>query len=225
MRSYEELLRIADELEHIGLSGDKSRNEYLGLCTSLGISSLVRVYAQSWEFFSGCFMYPVPAPNHTDAESARRRYDERVDMYTGEYGESRKDLALHIANCIREDYDLDVPFTSSLLKAAAELDRLARGGPPKTLTHGLCVDYITGVVKQGQKFDMFNSWPEYSGVQPFPVPHPTSSALVAYSSYPLYEGAYGESRRRLAGHLSNCLRELYYAERLAKACGEHTAGS
>ena len=49
------------------------------------------------------------------------------------------------------------------------------------------------------------SWPEFSGDHDFPVPHPEVRPCVAYFTQPLYCGEYGETRKRYAQHILNCL--------------------
>ena len=49
------------------------------------------------------------------------------------------------------------------------------------------------------------SWPEFSGDHDFPVPHPEVRPYVAYFTQPLYMWEYGETRKRYAQHILNCL--------------------
>lgn len=54
------------------------------------------------------------------------------------------------------------------------------------------------------------TWPEYSGDQFYPVPHPNLLPEVAYTAkweVEKWSGGYGESRRRLCQHTADWIRE------------------
>ena len=53
------------------------------------------------------------------------------------------------------------------------------------------------------------SWEEFSGEFEFPVPHDELEADIAYSIESLWEGAYGDSRRRLCLHVAQWLEDHY----------------
>lgn len=53
------------------------------------------------------------------------------------------------------------------------------------------------------------SWEEFSGNFDFPVPHDELEADVAYDDGNLWEGAYGDSRRRLCLHVAQWLEDNY----------------
>ena len=53
------------------------------------------------------------------------------------------------------------------------------------------------------------SWEEFSGDFDFPVPHDELEADVAYDTESLWEGAYGDSRRRLCLHVAQWLEDNY----------------
>ena len=53
------------------------------------------------------------------------------------------------------------------------------------------------------------SWEEFSGDFAFPVPHDELEADVAYDTGNLWEGAYGDSRRRLCLHVAQWLEDNY----------------
>jgi len=51
------------------------------------------------------------------------------------------------------------------------------------------------------------SWEEFSGDFDFPVPHAELEAELAYTIKSLWEGAYGDSRRRLCLHVAQWLED------------------
>ena len=53
------------------------------------------------------------------------------------------------------------------------------------------------------------SWEEFSGDFEFPVPHDELEAELAYDTENLWEGAYGDSRRRLCLHVAQWLEDNY----------------
>jgi len=53
------------------------------------------------------------------------------------------------------------------------------------------------------------SWEEFSGDFEYPVPHDELEADVAYDTGNLWEGAYGDSRRRLCLHVAQWLEDNY----------------
>ena len=52
-------------------------------------------------------------------------------------------------------------------------------------------------------------WEEFSGDFDFPVPHDELEAELAYDIESLWEGAYGDSRRRLCLHVAQWLEDNY----------------
>ena len=53
------------------------------------------------------------------------------------------------------------------------------------------------------------SWEEFSGEFNFPVPHDELEADIAYFIENLWEGAYGDSRRRLCLHVAQWIEDNY----------------
>lgn len=57
-------------------------------------------YYSGWDKYSGDLYYPVPSTNElfSEEDMFHHTYDsEDCNMWTGEYGDLRKDLCLHIA--------------------------------------------------------------------------------------------------------------------------------
>lgn len=94
-------------------SGHKTPREDLGLCPEIvhymGEINLHNVLMpdiiaimQKWEHFSGNYLFPVPAPINAKykEELAKNHYwlaSESKQMYEGEYGKLRRELAGFIA--------------------------------------------------------------------------------------------------------------------------------
>lgn len=111
-----EVLRLATKLEDWALSDEPLWGFHLGLCSACVNSTLYDVLNQyevlptkiemfgSWEFTTGSFSYPVPASvGNREVSDAKEAYDLNTSPLW-----LRQDLALHIANCIRENYDDDI---------------------------------------------------------------------------------------------------------------------
>jgi hypothetical protein len=87
---------------HIADTGICSNLEYIDKYQD-DISRLVSYYSKSWEHFSGDGLYPVPSPDSSTTPHHAfflHRHDDK--MWTGAYGEYRRDLLEHLIN--RSEY-------------------------------------------------------------------------------------------------------------------------
>ena len=87
---------------------------------------------------------------------------------------------------------------------------------PEQVSWGLC-DHLTDLFGESTCFSMFESWSEFSGDMRYPVTCPEdihvrdplhAARYVFMETDDLYEGEYGESRLRLALHLSEEYRKI-----------------
>ena len=96
--------------------------------------------------------------------------------------------------------------------AAGYLREIANGLTPESCMDGLCYNLTTVLRRHGpattsgcpiiQKYAPL--WPEYSGDPDYPVPSQDEyDATSAYIEVDLWEGEYGEARRRLAGFIAD----------------------
>lgn len=109
--------------------------------------------------------------------------------------------------------DVKIKLLKALLKTKAAPTNVGICGNVSNniQTHYICYcDYLTS---------LFMSWPKFSGVSAYPVPHPApypvpypvpypdyESAVQAYNATTmLWEGEYGDLRRELLDH---CINEL-----------------
>lgn len=86
-----------------------------------------------------------------------------------------------------------------------ELKNLKANGPTE-VADGICgyVGNTRGLT------ELFRKWPEFTGYDRFPVPHPEYAPYSAYMSIDnLWIGEYGEARKRL---LDFCITELEKSE-------------
>lgn len=87
--------------------------------------------------------------------------------------------------------------------------------PPIDKFSGICINlallpdlYMVGV--EALVSEAATTWPEYSGDQFYPVPHPDLRPETAYTAQweaEKWSGEYGESRRRLCQHIADWIRE------------------
>ncbi len=91
------------------LIGGKIPNEYCGICSN--VRHITNIYCSeynkyflTWKHFSGDDLYPVPSPNKKYYPSIC--YSKRIDMWTGKYGELRKDLCKHIIKQLSKEMKL-----------------------------------------------------------------------------------------------------------------------
>lgn len=56
-------------------------------------------------------------------------------------------------------------------------------------------------------YEIFEEWPEFSGYHRFPVGFKRGSPELAFESLPLWQGEYGDSRRRLALFMADWFEE------------------
>ncbi len=74
----------------------------IGICHKLIFSVncsrlLIGPHFMTWDKFSGSIDYPVPHPRFIpNSERAEQAYYEASDMYSGDYGRLRLDLAKHL---------------------------------------------------------------------------------------------------------------------------------
>lgn len=86
---------------------DNRYNVDYGICNNLhfeGSTKFLRECFKSWEHYSGDDTYPVPDPDNMGCPEAAYRIYHTVheSMYSGPYGELRRDLAQHILNKLNE---------------------------------------------------------------------------------------------------------------------------
>jgi hypothetical protein len=78
---------------------------YLAICHNLThvldepSYHLVGKYSKSWKYYSGNYSFPVPGPN---GESGVDAFKSQWNLWTGEYGELRKELLDHLIHASRE---------------------------------------------------------------------------------------------------------------------------
>lgn len=86
-----------------------------GLCYSLEQEGLhipkLGKIIETWDKYSGDDDYPVPDPAEAEADPYLK-YHNTADIWTGEYGELRRELCQYIADYIKEnrlpvDYDYE----------------------------------------------------------------------------------------------------------------------
>ena len=89
---------------------------------------------------------------------------------------------------------------------------LANGAKPLEYWRGLCGNLTialreAGIASTRSGYSIVPEyaplWPEYSGNPEYPVPWQDDDALSAYNEVDLWEGEYGEARRRLAGFIAD----------------------
>lgn len=74
--------------------------ECYGLCSNVDLSKGDRAHFNSWEFCSGYPGFPVPCPSEAfDCVHAFWI----LPMYSGPYGNLRRDLARHLAKCLMKE--------------------------------------------------------------------------------------------------------------------------
>jgi hypothetical protein len=86
-----------------------------------------------------------------------------------------------------------------LINLIDKLDSLGNGAPPLDSYIGICGYLRCGdpELRKLAKY-LMTQWPKYSGVEAFPVPHPTLECSAAYlEGTDLWEGEYGATRREL----------------------------
>ena len=98
-------------------------------------------------------------------------------------------------------------------KAIPLLRKLSVGEGIIEKSYGLCyhLECVGGWYPFGELIEgIFEQWEEYSGDEDFPVPHKTLSCAAAFyrCSEKMYEGEYGEARKRLAGFTADKLKEI-----------------
>ena len=75
----------------------------IGLCQAIwerfGVRQIPPEFFTSWGHFSRNIFYPVPSP---DDKSPKVVFWDTEDLYEGEYGDLRRDLARHLARVFFE---------------------------------------------------------------------------------------------------------------------------
>lgn len=96
-----------------------------------------------------------------------------------------------------------------MAQIAAALEELRDGGPSYHEV-GICpnVREITPV-RASELAVLMHGWPEHTGYDAFPVPHPTLPADEAYFRHDeLWAGEYGAARKRLLDYMIERAHEL-----------------
>lgn len=78
----------------------------LGLCRNCYLHDEIESYCGEWPEWNGYLGYPVDCPsldNNPELMSPHIRGYYSLPLYSGEYGELRRNLARHIAHCIIRD--------------------------------------------------------------------------------------------------------------------------
>jgi hypothetical protein len=105
--SNNQLEKMIEHLEDVGLGLKEPYNPARGICNNLwagrylegGLYDCLREAFRTWEFYSGCTGYPVPASNG--------EYYNKSFLWTDcHYADLRRDLCLHVANEWRERFNI-----------------------------------------------------------------------------------------------------------------------
>lgn len=97
------ILQLKKLSKYVSYSYSEELGEYVdpGLCVKLKEHvDLIRPYFRSWAKYSGRVTYPVPHPtidNYGVAYDTENRWGE------DEYGDNRRDLARHLAECLTQN--------------------------------------------------------------------------------------------------------------------------
>lgn len=109
------LRAIKKQSEYVRLMSGGICHELKSFSDNLGSHDL-KPYFITWRYFSGSVVYPVPPTKSalrrwwsrvrgTSLESAHARFSNATvrEMWTGEYGELRRDLLDHIIRCVKRE--------------------------------------------------------------------------------------------------------------------------
>ena len=104
-----------------------------------------------------------------------------------------------------------IPFEPIRYRAAviARLRELAAGAEPMLKSHGMCANLPCPTeIAIDLSTAAQESWPKWSGVDSFPVPHPTYTPSYAYGAImDLWNKRtrYGQDRREYCAHVADWL--------------------
>jgi hypothetical protein len=108
-----ELHKLLIKLRTMVKAGNYPSNYRTGICGNLDtlcefyVSPLVRKYQESWTWYSGDWIFPVPAPSMYDdtyidpKAGAVAVYMNTRNKWTGEYGKLRLSLLNHLIRMTR----------------------------------------------------------------------------------------------------------------------------
>lgn len=100
-------LEIIKHLEGLADGSIEPADDRFGLCHEMSnwlpfrSDEWVSKMAVGWDKFTGIIDYPVPHPSMTP----ERAYQSDIELWTGQYGDNRRELCAFVAKRMREELE------------------------------------------------------------------------------------------------------------------------